>query len=341
MTKFGHIRETILRNNYNYGIMESTMSFQIQHTLQSNVRMYFYKFDFYDLVEVTYENEHIVVYDFPHSGDNAKVIEEDLERFAGYFSSAGLKGKRFLFDCSTKMPVSYSDFEPKRKIPKIPFDAEMEFAFILDKKNENYITTAKDVKVYVAHEISRTVDKLVLSLFNESINISKPQKSIEKKAAFFSFFLAGMLNGIRKDDIEVGIDGVDLNNKLYHSLSRVEFSSDNVEKKAKGLKVDKFMRISEKVVDSQMEFPPVIDIIKEFRDYVSLQEIVEQGLDYYIKKNIKDPGKSHSVIIDFDWQAVKSAYIRDGTLFITPTTMRPISYFAELVNSDNVQYILH
>jgi hypothetical protein len=338
MIKFSKIRNSIIRNDR--GIMESTMSFQIQHTLKSNVRMYFYKFDFYDLVEVNYQDDYVVVCDFPHSGDNAKVIENDIDRYIGYFDSAGLKGKRFLFDVSNKMPVSYFDFVPKKNISKLMFDAEMEFAFILDKKNENYITTPGDVKVYVAHEISRTVDKLVLSLFNNSIDISKPKKTIEQKAAFFSFFLSGMLDGIRKEEIDVGVDGVDLNNKLYHSLSRMEFNSDNVEKKTKGMKKDRFMRITEKAIGETVEFPPITDVIKEFRDYISLQEVIEQGLDHYIKKNIKDSENAHTVIIDYDWQSIKSAYIRKGIMFITPTTIRPISYFMELLSSDNVQYIL-
>lgn len=339
MTKLGRIRETILRNNG--GIMEATMSFQIQHVLKSNVRMYFYRFDFYDLVEVTYEGDHIVVYDFPHSGDGIKVIESDIQRYAGYFDSAGLKGKRFLFDTSTKMPVSYNDFVFVSKIPKITFDAEMEFAFILDKKDENYITTKGDVKIYVAHEITKTIDKLALSLFNDSINITEPKQGIKKRAAFFSSFLSGMLNGIRREDIEEGLDGVDINNKLYHSLGRMDFNSDYVENTLKNLKTDKFVKVTKKVIDQQLDFPNVHDVVKEFRNQVFLQDIIEQGLDSYIKRNAINPDKPYQVIIDYEWQSIKSAYIRNGMMFITPTTLRPISYFVELLNSDNVQYILH
>lgn len=339
MTGYARIRNTLLSNPS--GIMDSTLTFGLQHRIKSNTRLYFYKYDIYDLVEVKFENEIICVYDFKHTEDKAVVIKDDLEFYDRYFKSAGLYNKRFLFDVTTKMPVSYDDFE---EMETIPSPENKDFAFVLDRKT-GYIAEKGAVSIFIATERTDTIDKCVLAYMNNSIQTLNP-KHFELAGCMSSVVISGLLSELNFESIKKQYYSVDDNNKFIGSLNELNFNSEFVNSLKAKLKLNKFKRILEKSKPDNITQGEVIKLNININGEkvnldgeVSLREIVDKGLDRFInKKNPKDVLK---VCIDTEYQTIRSAYIVRGVMFITPTMLMPLNYFRELLNSDNVEYILN
>jgi hypothetical protein len=320
------------------GIMQCCMYYGVETVMKSNVRMYFYKFDIDDLIEVEYKNNLITIYIFQNSTLNAeKIIIDDLEYFAGYFKSAGLEGMRFLFDISNKMPVSYNDFKEYDNLIRI--SNRKDHAFILDKR-DGYITNIGDVFVYVGVLNRKEVDTSILCFVNDWINIIKPKYKIDYKnteAITALTLISGFLSGINVVDIKAQIGDLVLKDMFLNRILNVDFTSDNVNDKMKNFKTDRFVEIvrsNNPVLDAEI-------VEKEFNEKeVSLKDIVDMGLDRFMK-TIKNPSQAIKVIVDTEWQSIISMYIVKGAAFITPGSVRDIHYFYELLDSDNVNFVMN
>lgn len=331
MTDYTRIRNTIMSNPR--GIMDSCLSMGLQNRVISNVKLYFYIYSVHDLVEIEYKNDIVCVYDFVHTENRASVIRDKLEFYAGYFKSAGLENKRFLFDISLKMPVNYEDFA---EMATIPYIQKKEFAFILDKKS-GYICESDVVQVFVSTEKTDEVDKCVLATMNQLINVKNP-KRFNLPGCMSSMLVCGLLSGLNSKKIEEQIDLIDEDSKFVNTIKQLNFNSANINNSLSKLKVDKLKRILEK---SQ---PDIIngDIIKKeiSNGEVNLTDIIIVGLDKFIK--VLDTTKDViRVCIDCEHQTIRSAYIIRGTIFITPVTFMSINYFKELLDTDNVEYIIN
>jgi hypothetical protein len=341
MTELARIRNTIYSNPS--GIMSNCMTFNIQDRMPSNTRMYFYKFSYYDLVEISYDDDVICVFDFQHTIESSlDYIRENLEFLAGYFKSAGLHGKRFIFNTSLKMPVSYNDFIVMDKIERI--DMGNQSVFILDKKN-GYITDRAAVNIFSAHEYTKDIDKLILSMYNRLIGIKKPEVR-STDSGVITFSIAGFLDGIKLEGVLKQIDTVEPSNKFKVSIGTVNIDSSYVISIFDKLKTGKFKKILNKV-DKIIDADAIDDggnlsfLEKAVKsgNTVFLRDIIDVGLDKF-SKSVKNPHKAIPVHLDCEWQTIKSMYIFDGVAFISPTTMMPMSYFRELLSSDNIEYVM-
>lgn len=341
---YTRIRNTLMSNPH--GVMNSILSFGLHARVKSNTRLYFYKYDLYDLVEIKFDKELLCVYDFGHIGDRAVIIKDNLDFYVGYFKSAGLEEKRFLFNLSLRSPVNYSDFIP---MSSIPYPNYNEFLFVMDKK-EGYVFGEDATNLFVATERCFNVDKCVISTVNNLINIKKP-KSFELPGCMSTSIISGLFSGGDIHGIEEHIEIVDESAKFVDTIEQIKFNDEYISSKLFKLKINKFKRILEKSKSNVVEgtiIPSIDKLLGEeivtkkeiINGEVSLRDIIDQGLDRFIK-SIKNPKDVIKVCIDTEYQTIRSAYIVKGVMFITPTTILPIIHFRELLDSDNVEYILN
>lgn len=330
MTYYTKIKNTIMNNPR--GIMDSTLSYGLQNRIKSNTRLYFYKYNVDDLIEINYRDDIICIIYFPHTNNKMEIIHNDLEFYAGYFKSANLHEKRFLFDLSFKMPVSYEDFVEMDKIPNPNYE---NFAFVLDRKN-GYIYEESAVNIFVASSISPSIDKCILSFFNNSIYVKEPVR-LSINGCQSSIMISGLLCGIESKNVYESASDVMISDKFTDTINRVKYNSDFVDNKLSKLKVDKFKRILKN--ESEIIEGQIVEKEK-LKGEVSLRDIIDTGLDKFMK-SIKNPKDVLKVIIDTEYQTIRSAYIVKGIMFITPVTLLPINHFRDLLNSDNIEYILN
>lgn len=336
MTNYLKIRNTIMTNPK--GIIDSVMSFGLQGKMFTNVRMYFYKYNIYDLIEIEYMNGCVRVYDFPHTNNRAELIEKNLEFYMGYFDSAGLSNKRFLFDITTKLPVNYEDFVEMDKIPNIH---NKDFAFTLDKKS-GYVCEKSAVFAFVASDRTDVIDKCVLSFMNDSIGVID-NKNFDLSGCCASMIISGLLSGLKFSDIQDQNEIIDAETKYIGAIRDVDISSKYVNDIRSKLKIDKFRRILEKSKPDDIIQGEVVSQ-QLLKGEVSLREIIDQGLDKFMKtveKQVKSNKDVLKVHIDTEYQTIRSAYIVKGAMLITPIPLLPISYFKDLLNSDNVEYVIN
>lgn len=330
---FSVVKSTIY-NNYR-GVLNSVLPFGLHDKVKSNVRMYFYKFNVYDLIEIQLNKDYICVYEFNYTGsDRVEKIKNDLEFYVGYFKSAGLEEKRFLFNIALMLPVSYIDFEP---LDFIDFSTDA-FAFVLDKSG-GYVYGESAVNVFGVTERTKNLDKCVLSFFNSSINTKSPLnvKGITTCGCVASSVIAGLSNGIDRGKIVTELELVDVGYKFVNSLRDTDYNSSSILSIRNKLKVDKFSRVIKNIVNDNVVDGKVIE--KVTNGEVKLSDIILVGLDKFAKVlTSKDAIK---VNIDCEYNTIRSAYIVDGTMFITPLTMMHLSYFIELLNSENVEFVIN
>lgn len=331
MTDYTRIRNTLMSNPR--GIMDSCLSLGLQQRVISNVKLYFYTYNIYDLVEIEYKNDIVCMYDFRHTEDRASDIRDKLEFYAGYFKSAGLENKRFLFDISLKMPVNYEDFS---EMATVPYIHKKDFAFVLDKKS-GYICETGAVQVFISSERTDEVDKCVLATMNQLVNVKGPKK-FNLSGCMNTMLICGLLSGLDYKKLEEQTDLVDEEDKFINTINKLTFNSANIIDKLFRLKTDKVKRILEK---SQPDIVQGEVVEKEVvNGEVNLSDIVGVGLDKFIK--VLDTTKDViRVCIDCEHQTIRSAYIIKGVICITPVTFMPISYFKELLDTDNIEYIIN
>lgn len=320
------------------GIMQCCMYYGVENVMKSNVRMYFYKYNIDDLVEVEYRDDLITVYTFQNSTLNCeRIIIDDLDFFGGYFASAGLHGKRFIFDVSNKMPVRYDDFKEFDSL--FTFSDKKDHAFILDMK-QGYITIKGDVSIFVGVAIRKEIDTSILSFVNNWINIIEPKYKPNYKntsAITILTLISGLLSGINILDIKEQIKNLELKDVFLNRILNVDFISKHVEDKMKHLTIDKFTEIiksSNPVLEGEI-------VEKEFnKNEAFLKDIIDIGLDKFMR-TIKNPERVVKVIIDAEWQNIISMYIVRGAAFITPGATKDIHYFYEILDSDNVNFVMN
>lgn len=320
--------KTSIFNNHN-GVLNSVLSYGLQERIKSNVRLYLYKYNVYDLVEIVFK-DYLCVYEFHHT-DHTKVekIRDSLEFYIGYFDSAGLRDKKFLFNLDQMLPVSYTDFEERSSIDL----NQQDFAFVLDK-NGGYIFGENVVNVFSTTERIKTLDKCLFAFVNELVNVKSPlnNQGITKVGCLTGAIVSGLLNGVDESLLNQELELVDINYKFVNSIKDMDFNSSNILKYKTKLKVDKFNRIL-KSANNNVVQGEVIEKTKA-KGEVNLSDIILVGLDKFAK--VIDNNDVIKVNIDCEFNNIRSAYLVKGTMFITPILVYNLSYFIELLNSDNV-----
>lgn len=328
-------RSTYLSNRN--GIIDAWM-FVTLEKLQANSRLYFYKHNIYDVVEIACKEDTIQITTFANTTPNAEnTLIEETEFYLSYFESAGLINKIFLFDTNLKVPVRYEDFEEKENLESVFKNKHV--MFTLDRKH-GYITEANSVVVFVTVDNCVNVDKCILALTNDLINIIEPKLNINYKSApmiMLMSTISGMLSGVKKKDIEEEIQGLDLVQKFLYPVRKADISDENILSKVDGLKTDLFDQI-------YTSYKPFVDFESKVKDFnersIALTELIEIGLDCLIKA-IKNPNESVRVVIDAEQQTIHSMFIFKGAGFITPGNMKSLAYFRELFDSDNVEFVMN
>jgi hypothetical protein len=318
------------------GVMDYIMSFGLKEKIVSNTKLYFYRYNFYNLIEIEYKDDTIFIFTFRKESD-IDFIKDNLEFYAGYFKSAGLVNKRFLFDISLKLPVSYMDFT---EMDCLPNAIDNEFLFVLDRK-ETYVTGKGSAILFMTTTKTANVDKCILSLLNNSINIADP-RVLELAGTMSGGIISGLLSGIGVNGIKNDIEECDADYKFVRSLMGIEISSSNIVKIKSKLKLEKFNRIikglkKEDVVDAEIiKVPPE-------KATVDLRDILETGLDRFIKMfDSQEISWKINIDVPMMQNMIRSAYIWKGILYINPMILNSdIKYFKEFLDSDNVELVLN
>lgn len=319
-------------NSETTGVLNSVMSYGVQTKVQSNRKLYFYRFDASDLVEMYFRNDNLTITHYSDTktemAHKIKENEELKNRIVAYIKAANLENCRFLFDVDLGMAVNYNDFVEKDFVPGV--DKE-NIAFILDKK-EGYVTGIESVYLYSTSLYSPNIDRAILCLLNNSIGVNKP-KDFRLAGCEASIITSGLLSGIRLDSIISDIDRID-SSKFTNSINKLDYNSENLNSILGKLKIDKVKRI---MLSSKKEIEPFSD--EDTNVFVPLSFIMQIGLDQYLK-GVSD-GRIIKIDVDAEPQTIRAAYIENGMLYICPTTLRDISYYKDLVDSDNVSFIFN
>jgi hypothetical protein len=338
MTKYSVIQHTYY-NNKN-GVMDYTMSFGLKDKIVSNTRLYFYRYNLYDVVEIEYKDDTIFIYSCLKDRD-MNFILDNLEFYAGYFKSAGLIDKRFLFDISLKLPVSYLDFVEMSYLPNAVDDA---FLFVLDRKGE-YVTGKNNAFLFMSTTTrTNNIDKCIFSLFNDSINIADP-RVLELAGTMGSTVISGLLSGLGINGIKTEIEECDADYKFVRNLVGFEISSSNLVKIKSKLKLTKFDAIIKglKKLDSAVNNAIDGDIVPPEKAQANLRDLLETGVDRFIKM-FDNQNISWKIIIDVPMMQnmIRSAYIWKGILYINPLSINAdVKYFREFLDSDNVELVMN
>lgn len=319
-------------NSETTGVLNSVMSYGIQTKIQSNKKLYFYRFDASDLVEMYFRNDNLTITHYSDTKtEMAYKIKENEElknRIVSYIKAANLENCRFLFDVDLGMAVNYNDFVEGNFIPGI--DKE-NIAFITEKK-EGYVVGIESVYLYSTSLYSPNIDRAILCLLNNSIGINKP-KDFRLAGCEASIILSGLFSGVHLDSIVSDIDKID-SSKFTNSISKLEFNPNFLLTKLEGLSIDKVKRI---ILSSKKEIEPFSD--EDTNVFVPLSFIIQIGLDSYLKGISQN--RIVKIDIDYEPQSIRAAYIENGMLHICPTHLRDISYYKDLVQSDNVCFIFN
>lgn len=335
MTK---VSRTIVTNVSNpEGVLEYVMFFGLQQHFKSNVKSYIYKYDVNNLIEICYNKAEDVlhVFEFAHSPTgSSQIIEMNVDFYMNYFKSVGLlEGKRFLFDVNLKLPVNYNDFIYN---DQYNLSSNRSTAFILDAGN-GYITGARKVLLFIATELAMAVDSCVFAFMVNSMNFKRPAYR-SKEGIMFLCFLSGLLMQVDDDKLEEQLEKVNIVDKLIKSSNDMEYYSEYVNNARKYFNVDRLKGVAKNVVDDDFPFKELVEKEVQDSNRAYLSNIIDMGLDKFIRTS----GTTGiiKVVIDTAWQEFKGMYISNGAAFITPGNSVNINHYKDLLNSDNVVFVM-
>lgn len=329
MTRITNLTESLYTKKG--GILSSCMIFDLGKDITKGMNFYFYKFNIMDVVEITLNEGAVKICDFIHSRHGiSKNIVADIDFLEGYWKSAGLMGKTFLFDTSLKTPLRYSDFQLSDK----PFrNNRMELGFITQYKEDGYITSGK-VSIFEHIERNRTINNSIISIYNRRGQVLKPNE-VTNVGTFITCMLAGLQSGMNLSEFEdMAKDALasDLNSMRY------KVDKDTMEVEPILSKIDKlrFKAFSNLIYTKESEevTPP------EFSgESINTSRLIQLGLDNFIK-SIKQPTKSIKLNLDYPL-AIDSAYIRLGCLFVVPKQNTDVPTLKKLFRSDNINIVMN
>jgi hypothetical protein len=334
MTQCSIIKHTYYNNNG--GVLNYTMSFGLKEKIESNCRLYFYKYDLHRVVEIEYKDDIIFISTFQKEED-LEFIKNNLEFYAGYFKSAGLQNNKFLFDTCLKMPVSYEDFIEMDQLPHITSN---EYLLVLDKKS-GYVIGKSNAILYVTTDKTANVDKCILAFLNDLINVSDP-RVVELAGTMSGCIISGLLSGVGINGTKFEIENCDPDYKFVKSFNGIDMSESNIVKIKSKLKINKFDKIikglkKKDVIDGEIiKSPPE-------KGQVNLRDLIETGVDRFIKM-FDSQEISWKVTIDVPMMQnmIRSAHIWKGVLYINPLVMNAdVKYFREFLDSDNIELVLN
>lgn len=320
-------RNTIMSNPN--GVMKAIHYFDLCNIMDKNNRIYFYRGDYKNIVEVYFSDDFVDVYYFDHTPkDYRNVIKDNLDLYVPYFTSGGLSGKRFLFDVVMKLPISYTDFVEN----DYPDLKERHTLILFDKKEGVYITDRDSVKVFTSIQDTFSLDNSLLALANKLIHMIVPRGRETEDGTISMTIIAGLLSNVDIEELEFDVSG-NAHSRIYPNISAIPISSIYFDEETTGIK--KLNKLKE--ILPIIKHAPEIKIVKD-NNNPNLSEIVKVGLDQFIK-TIKNHDRSTIVNIDMFHDKVKAMYIFKGAAFITPGTERSQDYFMEMLSSENIALV--
>lgn len=304
------------------GILEDVSIFEIPNYIKNKV-LFYYKFDIFDVVEITYNNESIFVSEFSHTrGGIINEIKQELDRLTSYFEAAGLTGRRFLYDTTLKLAVSYSDFIPN----KTPFYHRDKLAIVTDKK-EGYITDRDIVILFSSSHIVRHVNNAVISLYINTNNITQPKNNLTEIGCLSTAIISGLICGLPITDIEkLKLETtVSISNKI---TEKFPFGSEFVTNFIKEINLGKLMGSFYSRREERNEFSGTS---------VNITRLIDIGLNRFII-SLDDPNKKIEVNIDFPVDM--TMYIHKGAAFVTLNKGIKLEDVKGWLNSDEIYEIV-
>lgn len=302
------------------GIIESCSSYSLGRIIRSNTKLYFYPFDYTDLIEVQAKEQEVVVNLFMHTPRDAEnTIAKRFDELKQLIVASGLQGKSFLFDLDLFIPIRYSIFQSMaypdlEKLPVVCFTLS----------NADNVASVVD-SVYLFNE-DKDVDYCLLSLYNSMFNIYSPIYIQDRYAAQLISLIAGKSCGL---DIEQAVEQIEGESSVFFSTMGISFYDRGIQNLAANLDTTKLREII------KLNDVKEADLIE---GKVKLSEILQKGLDDIIKR-IKNPKVRIDVEIDEHFE-IKSMYIYNGAAFMVPRTKSTLEYFRTLLDSDNLVFVM-
>jgi hypothetical protein len=326
MTRISTITNTFYNNPK--GVIVSKLPYDL-YELKGNLK--FYKFDIFDVVEIDYTSDFILIIEFSHNKGRASFIIDDPTTYVAYFEAAGLKGKKFLFDTSNRIPISTVDFEEYEKVPNIE---NANYLLLANSYNKDtYITGEKSIIVFTTTMITESIDKCLLSLANNSKLIYQP-KRFELYGCAVSAIVSGLLGGVNFEEIKQHSEVVDPTYKFVTNVSKMQFGLSKP-----SIKVDKLKKIIGNA-NSEVTSKKDLDLKNNVsKGSIQLSTLVESGLDKFLKF-IDNQNLVINVNIDTMTNVIRRAYISQGVMFIDPYSLVNLSYIREVLDSDNIELYL-
>ncbi len=337
-------------SNVEKGILNAESPYGLYRVLRENIPIYVYNFTPQDLVELKYDSELdnlVVTYFFHSPATSEPEIRENAEEIVHTIKANRLENSALLYNVSLRGLVNYADFS-------ISYDLYLyqeEHAFVT-KVKRGFVCGLGDVTYVSGSSTNMSWDNAIFSVFNELHNISPPKnKKVDGDAIIFSVILAGRLAGINKDDLS-SVDGANEGRFIY-GLADINYNYNEPEALLLSLgdKLDNINAILFKENrDKKIEEKKQIIIVKkeeprydeEFSfvgNSIRLSSVVEMGLNVFCR-SIKDPQKSVKVEIDIDLLDFKSMYIKGNMAYVVPAGNQRLDHFMELLNSDNVCFMM-
>lgn len=319
--KFLHSKTSFISNDG--GLIKYCMTFSLSNIINKpNKLIYVYKYNLRDLIEINYQNEMVITKNFDgFRPDLGKIIEESWAFFEGYFNSADLKNKRFIFDTTLKLPIRYSDFALADKNSL----SSKETLFVTDNKRQGYVLD--DINIFISIENTRQIDNCILAIFSELRNISKPINGVTSLGLQVSSIVAGLLAGVKSDELEKNINSVDCGPKFQFALNEINLDSTYVREMCSYIKTDKLYNKLFSVAHERND--------SEFSgESVNVSRLATMGLNNFIK-SIKDPKKKIRVNMDVNF-GVKYMYILDGAAFVDLSLGYSLQGIQELFMSEEI-----
>ncbi len=313
------------------GIIKDCLVYDIPMFLKTSKdkSFLFYKYNADDLVEISYNDNNLVLTNFTYTDMQAPYkVEKSLDRLTTLFDALNLKGKTFLFDLSLKLPVRYEDFIPNKK----PFVAREHTAFILDGGNGHIIDNTT-VFIYKHSSYLKIQNNCILGMYNLASEILSPKNGLTSDGVIFCSAISGLFSGIstsRLEEMNKEIEGKATSSFQYKVEAKIFSNKDlNADKLKTRLLLNS--RFSEEADKNEFS-----------GETVNLTRVIELGLDKFMK-TLKNMNKKVNVNINADIDII-SMHIVKGAAFVSIKKVNDrnvLEDLKQLLNSDNIVPVMN
>lgn len=307
------------------GAVKSAMTFSLGDITRGTKKIYTYCHNIYEIVEIIFTGDTISIIEFVDTVTGAgRVVEEKKDFFAKYFTSAGLVGKRFLFDVGLKLPIRYTDFSEANNI-----SSAKHTMFVTNNRIDGYVTDENNAWYFVCSDTIIAVDNCILSLFSEFRNIAQTKGNKQLFGTMLASIVAGLSKNISIEDVARHMQGVDLQSKFLYNLHGLNNIGEHVTNSQVGLVCTHLNTLIGKTKGDETQEAIFVG------EQISLVRLVEIGLNKFLK-SIYDPNKKITVSVSLSQINVKSMFIWKGAAFVSLLQGEKIDNIRELLSSEEV-----